>query len=69
MEENNSELTVSEAAELVSYTERHIRRLAKNKSIKARQVGDWLYLVDKDSLLAYADRMKALGSEKHAPGG
>jgi len=62
------ELTVSEAAALTGYSERHIRRLAKDETITARQVGEWLYLVNKESLLAYVEKMKALGNEKHAPG-
>ena len=62
------ELTVSEAAALTGYSERHIRRLAKDGNIKARQVGNWLYLIDKASLLAYVDEMKTLGNGKHAPG-
>jgi len=61
------EITVSEAAALTGYSERHIRRLAKEKRIEARQVGEWLYLVGRESLLAYVEKMKALGNEKHAP--
>jgi len=60
------EITTSEAAKQTGYSERHIRRWAKDRRIKARQVGGWLYLVDRDSLLAHVEKMKALGNEKHA---
>ena len=61
------ELTVSEAAELTGYTKRHLRRLAKDGDIEARQVGGWLYLLDRGSVEGYARRMEALGKKKHAP--
>lgn len=63
------EITVAEAAELTGYSERHIRRWAKDESIEARQVGGWLYLIDRESLLQHVGEMKALGNSKHAPGG
>lgn len=62
-------LTVSQAAKLTGYSERHIRRLCKDEKIKSRQAGGWLYLIDADSLQAYVDEMKRLGSEKHSPSG
>lgn len=62
-----NELTVSEAAAKTGYSERHIRRLAQEQTIKARQVGDWLYLIDEASLDQYVAKMRTLGNEKHAP--
>lgn len=61
------ELTVSEAAQLAGYSERHVRRLARQGQVDARQVGGWLYLIDRQSLMEYAEKMKALGQYKYAP--
>jgi len=61
------ELTVAEAAEQTGYSERHIRRLARDSKIDARQVGGWLYLIDADSLAEYVAKMHQLGNGKHAP--
>lgn len=61
------ELTVSEAAERTGYSKRHIRRLAKDGTIAHRQVGHWLYLIDKEDLDAYVAKMRALGDDKHSP--
>jgi excisionase family DNA binding protein len=63
------ELTVSEAAAKTGYSERHIRRLAQEEKIEARQVGNWLYLIDEASLDNYVAKMRALGNEKHDPNG
>ena len=61
-------LTVAEAAALSGYSERHVRRLAEGGRVNGQRVGQRVYLIDKESLLAYVGEMKELGSEKHAPG-
>jgi len=68
--DNENELTIAEAARLTGYSGRHIRRLVQdNGPVKGRRIAGWLYLVDRQSLLAYAEQMKTLGNSKHDPGG
>ena len=60
-------LTVAEAAALSGYSERHVRRLAESGKVDGQRVGQRVYLIDKDSLLAYVATMQELGDGKHAP--
>ena len=60
-------LTVAEAAALSGYSERHVRRLVNWGKVDGERVGQRVYIIDKDSLLAYTQTMKELGNEKHAP--
>ena len=62
---DNDKLTVAEAAELSGYTRRHVTRLVKQERVDGQRVGLRVYLVDRASLLAYVEKMKRLGSEKH----
>ena len=66
---DDKELTVQQAADLTGYSLRHVRRLASEGTVKARRVGVRVFLIDRQSLLAYARRMDDLGTEKHANGG
>lgn len=65
----DDELTARQAAKLTGYSARHIKRLVQAKTVKGRQIAGWLYLVDRESILAYAERMRVLGDSKHNPGG
>ena len=67
MEDKSNELTVTEASELSGYSGRHIRRLVKQGRVEGRRAGDWLYLIDRESLMAYVAQMESLGGAKHDP--
>ena len=59
-------ITTAEAAELTGYHAVHVRRLVKGGQIKGKKFGrDWL--IDKSSVLAYAEEMNKLGPAKHDP--
>ena len=58
-------LTVAEAAALSGYSERHVRRLVHGDKVDGQRVGQRVYLINKESLLAYVGEMKELGNEKH----
>ena len=59
-------LTTKQAKELTGYTMVYLRRLANQRQVEARKVGrDWL--IWRESLLAYRNRMNSLGREKHNP--
>ncbi|MCP4541802.1 MAG: helix-turn-helix domain-containing protein [Chloroflexi bacterium] len=51
-------LTVNEGAELVDYRPGHVRRLAREGTVKSHMVGN-LYLVNKADLLAYRSTARA----------
>jgi excisionase family DNA binding protein len=59
-------ITVTEAAKLTGYSEGHIRWLIRHGRIEAERIGQRVYLIDRQSLLEYADRMQELGTKKHA---
>jgi len=61
------ELTIAEAAARTGYSKRHIARLCTEGTVKGHRVGQRVYLVDAASLDAYTQRMRELGTEKHAP--
>ena len=63
---DNDKLTVAEAAELSGYTGRHITRLVKQGRVNGQRVGLRVYLVDRESLLAYVLKMQRAGRERHA---
>jgi excisionase family DNA binding protein len=56
-------LTTREAAELVGLAEKYVRDLAREGRIVAILKGRH-YWIDKDSILAYVQEMRALGSQK-----
>jgi excisionase family DNA binding protein len=60
-------MTVGEASVLSGYSERHIRRLAREGRVEAQQAGGWMYLIDRDSLMGYVEKMQELGESKHSP--
>lgn len=64
----SKELTVSEAAQRSGYSEGHIRRLARGGDIEARRVGRRVLVIDAQSLDNYTEKMRDLGTQKHAPG-
>jgi hypothetical protein len=59
-------INTGQAQELTGYSVAYLRRLANRGDVEARKVGrDWL--IWRDSLLAYKDRMERLGQAKHNP--
>ena len=56
-------LTTREAAELVGLGENYVRDLAREGRIVAIRKSN-RYWIDKDSILAYVQQMKELGSQK-----
>jgi len=59
-------ITTKEAAELTGYHAVHIRRLAKGGIIRGFKRGrDWW--LERESLEAYVEEMKRLGTAKHDP--
>ena len=66
MATNNGDwLTVNEAAKLTGYHPETLRELMRDGKIKARKVSI-VWLVDRESLLDYISRAKAMG-EKRGP--
>jgi len=59
-------ITTGEAAALTGYHVTHIRRLLREGCIKGKKFGrDWL--LNRESVLSYAEEMKRLGASKHDP--
>lgn len=59
-------LNTTRAAQLTSYSQAYMRILARSGQVEARKVGrDWL--INRESLLAYKQRMDRLGPQKHNP--
>ena len=63
---SDREISIEAAARLSGYSGRHLRRLAKRGTIKARQVGKRFWLLDRNSLLAHKKEMDELGADRHA---
>ena len=64
---DKKEITPSEAAELTGYSAGHIRWLARQGKVDSHRVGQRVLLINTQSLLAYAVRMRELGNSKHSP--
>lgn len=59
-------ITTNEAAELTGYEAAHVRYLAKKGDIGSKKFGrDWM--IDRESVQAYAEEMERLGAAKHDP--
>ncbi len=59
-------LTTDQAAQVSGYSVAYMRRLVRQGRVKARKVQrEWL--VNRDSLLGYKDRMDDLGRAKFSP--
>lgn len=59
-------LTTKEAAELTGYTTSYIRKAIYRGRLTGKKLGrDWI--LKKDEVLAYAEKMKELGPSKHDP--
>jgi excisionase family DNA binding protein len=59
-------ITIDEAETVTGYARAYLRRLAYQGRVGACKVGrDWL--IRRESLLAYKERMDAPGTEKHNP--
>jgi len=61
-----SKLTAREAARLTGYTERNLRKLAQEGKLSGQRFG-YMWMFNESDVLAYAERMRALGPAKHTP--
>lgn len=59
-------VVIAEAVEQTSYTHEHIAWLVREGKIVGRK-GGRVWLIDLDSLKAYEEKMKQLGTQKHNP--
>ena len=59
-------LTTKEAADITGYTDRHIRQSLNNGNIPGRKKGK-MWFVRMDDAIAYREKMKRMGSDKHVP--
>jgi excisionase family DNA binding protein len=59
-------ITTKEAAELTGYTQSYIRKAIRRGRLDAQKIGrDWL--MRKEGIMTYAEKMKRLGPAKHGP--
>ena len=59
-------ITTREAAEATGYTADYFRKAVKRNLLRGQKCGrDWF--LSKAEVLAYAEKMKRLGSSKHDP--
>ncbi len=59
-------ISTQEAAEVTECSVTYMRRLASQGRITAQKVGrDWL--IQRASVLAFCERMQALGNQRHNP--
>jgi excisionase family DNA binding protein len=59
-------ITTKEAAKLTGYTAAYFRQLIARGRLSGQKIGrDWV--LNKSDVLAYAEKMKQLGSEKYNP--
>lgn len=56
-------ISTAEASELAGYGETYIRRLVRQGKLKADKKGGQ-YWVDRDSLVAYLEMVKTMGSQR-----
>jgi hypothetical protein len=59
-------VSIGEAQKHSSYSYAHLLYLAKEGKVSGRKSGN-VWLIDLDSLVAYEQRMKDLGTQKHDP--
>jgi excisionase family DNA binding protein len=59
-------VSVTEAREKTGYSDRHIRLLLRENTIKGRKTGG-IWLVDLDDLLQYKRQMDELGTKRYDP--
>ena len=59
-------VTADEAAEIAGYHVNYIRRLMRAHKIKGRKAG-LVWLIERESLHAYMERIQALGPQKFTP--
>lgn len=57
---------ITEAVEYAKYTPEHIAWLLREEKVIGKKVGG-VWMVDLDSLQAYAAKMEELGPKKHDP--
>jgi excisionase family DNA binding protein len=54
----NDQLSTKEAAQLAGVSQRHIRRLLNDGTIEGRRLGQWVWLVDRQSLQKWVESRK-----------
>lgn len=59
-------ITTKEAAELTGYDPAHIRLLVRNNKVDGRKFSN-VWMISRESVLAYVEKMKRLGPSKHDP--
>lgn len=59
-------LTTAEAAEVTGYNVRYLRQLVNQGKVRAIKRGG-IFWIEKESAVAYADKMRELGPAKHDP--
>ena len=59
-------ITTAEAAKLTGYSIQYLRRLVRQKKVKARKWAN-AWMVHRAALLDYQQQMEALGPDKHNP--
>jgi excisionase family DNA binding protein len=59
-------ITTSEAAELTGYSPHYVRRLMRKNRVLAKKWGN-TWMINKQSLLDYKQRMDELGRARHNP--
>lgn len=65
---DNDWITVNDAAKLSGYHPEHLRRLIRENAIKARKISI-IWLVERDSLLAYIEKANSTGDGRYSPRG
>ncbi len=63
MEAMTDYISTAEAAQMAGYTEDYVRRLARTQKVKSDKKGGQ-YWIDRDSLVAYMDMVKTMGSQR-----
>jgi len=63
-------ISAKEGARITGYTQQHITALAREGKVKAKRLNreGGVWLIDKDSLIAYAEQAKDSDDERYGPG-
>ena len=59
-------ITTAEAAKMTGYSPHYVRRLMRKQRVLAKKWGN-TWMIDKQSLLDYKQRMDELGRARHNP--
>ena len=63
-------ISAKEGARITGYTQQHITALARERRITAKRLNEksGVWLIDRDSLIAYANQAKDSDDERYGPG-